>query len=708
MKLEGDHDMKLISRLLGLILFLLIIASLGVAVLTGTVRMPKALENSFINLGLNQAVDRGIIPEMESQLQTYFGLSANDIIEKSDYNLLEIANGFIELPSFESQPNSVIRNPDYDVNAIQHESTYETDYNLDGFSETVLYYKAGKLVASKSDTNGDLAYDVQTIFEENTSKYQYVDSNGSGSYDQIMKLGEAGTYDYMYPMYKKSPNSTGDYNPVLIQLLVASGVVLILKVLIRLMRKRKSKSMQTAATLLIITTLLMNLTLSPVYADDVYNEDGSINDSYFDDNWAKYSTVDDERIPVQSRSWTSQEIARVRAKMNTTIENIRLLTFEEELLEQHLQVAIESRNAVRTNLKNNLLKSLMRLTISTGMTIKKGVDLGKGMSDLLVSTAEFSMEAAGSTASGVVEIGKQATDYLLFVLEFQVPSAEQKAAELRMTGEEKKIKKQDDARYDDAKTAYGLAKSIKGSSPDEMAANFIAETMKVSLGKLNKAMEVPKVEITDADAQILASQNKIFEKLDAQVAMTEASLAHLRVELDKLYAEVDKCLDELDRLYAREKKNTRLMLLDNWKRQQEDKEDEEETEEEYAALDGTWEGELVFETVHRTFKYSDAEMSAMLNTRIPLEFSLSKTDQQFLTTYTPRSLVLNETQFHDGELTISHSERVVGPSGKEFDGYIQLDATVSIDGSFIEGYYTFGTMHEGPEVSGYWYAYKIQ
>lgn len=469
--------------------------------------------------------------------------------------------GIILSLSLNKYPSRVIENPEFDVTTIQNQSMYEVDGNKDGFNESILYYDdKEQLVSSKYDSNGDKKYDFQVIYKDGKDLYQYLDTNADGGYDEIVKVGANNTYDYLYPNSIKSHNSIGSININKIMI-----VIFLVLIIVYVACNLASKGLKKTTAMILVFCFWYNAFSIIIYAkDDMYNKDGNINNAYFEENWTKYSDVGDDRIPLESKTYNAQQIDKLTKNIEEKIAEIKLLEFDYGVITKYIEEITKENQVLKKGMKKNLIKSMMRLSVLTGVTIKKGYDLKSGFLSIYDTTA--------STL-------KRGVDFLKFVKEFAVPSAEEKKKEILKTDKEKKQDKIHDYIAGSNKDGYDLLTSIEGNTPDELATNFVAETTKFAIKKVAEKMEVPKIELSDEELIIIRDENKLLQKLDNHTLMTINDQAHLRSEMEKLYTELDLLFANLEELYKYEKEDVKQKLIDAKKREMEEDEDGKNDEE---------------------------------------------------------------------------------------------------------------------------------
>ena len=153
-------------------------------------------------------------------------------------------------------------------------------------------------------------------------------------------------------------------------------------------------------------------------AAGLINQDGTINEEIFNEEWRKYSDFDD-RIPIQSRSHEAQQWeATAREKADLMLEFF-LLERDQEIEAQLRQEARAYQQALQRNEKQNVIKAFIRMSLLTYTTIKGtpglgsgAVGLGKSYSKLFTGTGNLL-----TTGEGLQQLG-----HLLNVINGLTPS----------------------------------------------------------------------------------------------------------------------------------------------------------------------------------------------------------------------------------------------------------------------------------------------
>lgn len=139
--------------------------------------------------------------------------------------------------------------------------------------------------------------------------------------------------------------------------------------------------------LLLLIALLFNifaLPVSTVSGAEIINQDGTLNQAVFDQDWKKYSDLD-PRIPLTSKSWEAQQYTQVLQQVKEVKAQIFVLQRDMEIDRlMRLELREYKKNLVQ-NIKLNLLKSFWRLAYVTYQTVKSGKGVGESYAGLFTS-----------------------------------------------------------------------------------------------------------------------------------------------------------------------------------------------------------------------------------------------------------------------------------------------------------------------------------
>ncbi len=270
---------------------------------------------------------------------------------------------------------------------VEYDEFFQDDSDQDSNLDKKSYYKQGYLILTVWDTSGDGQDDLWFRYDgQDYLDLEVADSDYDGIPDQYVGVNQdesayITTSDPAYYLWLK--------------ILAAALVLLIVVLLIKEKRQnRLKKGTNIIISLLITSLLLTGMPGQYIRAQDVYNEDGSVNKNVFEQDWKKYSDID-ERIPFQSRSYEAQRYDAVLAQIADNRLEIYILKQEMEIDRlQRIQLR-EYKQALVANIRDNLIKAMIRLSYVTYTTIKAG----KGMSEnyrKLFSGSVSNIEKIGS------------------------------------------------------------------------------------------------------------------------------------------------------------------------------------------------------------------------------------------------------------------------------------------------------------------------
>ncbi len=240
------------------------------------------------------------------------------------------------------------------------------------------------------------------------------------------------------------------------------------------------------AVLLVIALLLVP---APLFAEDIIDEEGNINEEVFEREWRKYSDFpaqgqsvhSDANFPLQSRSWEVQQFYGTQDQIQELKYEALLLEAEMEYDRQMRLELREYRKNLVQNIRVNLLKSFWRLSFMTYDTIKTGRKLGKSYAKL------FTAESAKTVVEGLSNI-KNALD----VVDGLTPKDEKSELVKALSSEIGVLEDLDKVLTNPLQIAVVAAERVKGQ-----ADKFL-----------------PKAEITEEEIQILRTQHLNREALD--------------------------------------------------------------------------------------------------------------------------------------------------------------------------------------------------
>ncbi len=273
--------------------------------------------------------------------------------------------------------------------------------------------------------------------------------------------------------------------------------------------------------------------------DGPLDEDCTIKTEEFNQDWKKYSDIDNA-IPKEDRSYEAQQALTAYETMIGKLVETFELQRDIEIEEQSQTDLNEYRQALVQNQKANLLKAFWRMSWVTYSTIKSGVSAGTSYSKLLTSAGS----AVQSIGSGLKTI--QAT----------IPSNSDIAI--------------------DKSTVTGKALSV-GSKTAMEAVESLGDPTKIAvrLAKSAADMTLPSANLTDAEINILRQQQIDKGVLDQVLAASQAANAERQARLTILETEIDGLEVQIADWETKEQERVKSMLEDSCQKQKDGAETEE-------------------------------------------------------------------------------------------------------------------------------------
>ncbi len=230
--------------------------------------------------------------------------------------------------------------------------------------------------------------------------------------------------------------------------------------------------------------------------------------SEFETQWKKYSDID-LIIPVETRSWEAQGVARTHEQILT----LKVANFELERdmeIDRHIRLEARAyKDALARNIKQNLIKATIRLIYTTYKTVESGIGAGKSFETFLTGTE--TLARAGGLLSAVKGV---------------VPKSSSIAIDTTtITGKVANV---------GIETAYQAMEAL--GNPKDVAIKFMTESKKVI---------APGADITPEEINILRDQHitkgfvdraiaesyKVNAQRRAQIVENENKIAQLEAEV---------------------------------------------------------------------------------------------------------------------------------------------------------------------------------
>lgn len=315
----------------------------------------------------------------------------NDVIYIEDTNLDIKTN---------SEGTEIEGNLNISGEAIAYDSFYDDDTTQDGYNDRRTYYLAGDMTFVSWDENSDGYYELSMSLSDGLYvDTQYYDKNNDGNIDEISEYNEMGEAisinDMGYLNTSEVVQQPSSFIEVLyIQdiLLIVIPLILIIISLITLVKSnKKNKTSKRLISLFLCSLLVCTLLVEYSYAsNNIYNEDGSINQEVFDKEWMKYSDID-EIIPFnQKESYASKEYAMAEQEIERLYSQLYKISANQELNRLNYIDLANYKKAIVSTHRKNLIKTTIRLAAFTSYTVNDSIGKGKTFAnDILKSGATF-------------------------------------------------------------------------------------------------------------------------------------------------------------------------------------------------------------------------------------------------------------------------------------------------------------------------------
>ncbi len=426
--------------------------------------------------------------------------------------------------------------------------------------------------------------------------------------------------------------------------------------------------------------LSMALLLFPspaVKADGVINDDCTLNQSVFDQEWEKYSDLD-ERIPLGSRSHEAQQYYKVFSQL------VELKT-EAFLLERDMEIdrlmrleLREYKKALVQNIKVNLLKSFWRLTYITYDTIKSAKDLGKSYSKLINSSKTIKKLGAGlKVANGLKPNLAENTQ--------SIKSSISKVA-----------------------TSGALEALESMGDPKSIGQSVFEETTKQIL---------PSADLTPEEIEILRKQHLETRLLDDILMESYKLNLTRRTKLADMKTRLEKLEEELAGWKAAEKQRVADQLVTACKNEKDsgsepdktEKPPEEKDQEEVNSGDlcGRWEGSMKYTKVFNESRYSASELNSMVGFTRPIVYTLEKGTQGYTCYFPENSKNATRTSISGNKVHI-YDEVKQSVNNVAITFYTKIEGTISENGMKMSGTFEIGNSSTGQDIAGTWSAGKME
>ncbi len=267
---------------------------------------------------------------------------------------------------------------------ISYDTIYDDDTTGDGHRDRRSYYLGNDMVFASWDENADGNYETSMrIVDGMYIESQISDMNNDGIIDTITTFSNAGEEIFEESdlvniegaELKKNPYDR-ELSPETIfwvALPLISGLVFLGILIISFVKNKKAS--RITSLLLCLTMIVVTLTPT-VYASDIYNDDGTVNKEVFENDWEKYSDIDD-RIPLEQRSYEAMEYGKAEKEIGRLYSLMYQTAANKEVNRLNYVDLVDYKKAVTITHKKNLIKSTIRLAAFTGYTVKDSIGKGK-------------------------------------------------------------------------------------------------------------------------------------------------------------------------------------------------------------------------------------------------------------------------------------------------------------------------------------------
>jgi hypothetical protein len=429
---------------------------------------------------------------------------------------------------------------------IPYDTIYDDDTTGDGYRDRRSYYLGDQLVFASWDENADWIYETSMkIVDGMYVESQISDMDNNGVIDTITTFSNDGEelftetdlINYEDAGYRENPYAPDLSAETIFWLVLPLGFgLLFLGILIVLLFKRRKAN--RIASLLLCLIMIVGSLAEPVYASDLYNDDGSVNQEVFEKDWEKYSDIDN-RIPLEQRSYEAMEYGKAEQEIPKLYSLMYQAAANQELNRLNYIDLVAYKKAVATTHKKNLIKSTIRLAAFTGYTVKDSVGKGK--------TFATNILKSGSTI--VTQIG----DVLTVTSDFVTDSYKESFGTLQKVyqyGTSDDIVKEI---FDDMKKDVKDQVSIK-----------IDETIDEAIGRKRiPDYTVDDLKISDDDVQLLKSHYDKSRELDNAILQNRKTNTKYDKKINDIVWKILLEMNKLDEFRQAEKDRVFYILSQN-------------------------------------------------------------------------------------------------------------------------------------------------
>ncbi len=489
-----------------------------------------------------------------------FGIQLNQLIEDATPILAIADSVYVDDSSIgmesDSEGTSFEGSIVFFESNILYDTIYDDDTTGDGYRDRRSYYLGNEMVFASWDENADWNYETSmNIIDGTYVDSQITDMNNDGIIDTITTFSndgeeifeESDLRDVENAEFRENPYSREFSAETLFWLALPLILGLIFLGILIISLARNKKANRITSLLLCLTMLVLTLA-SPVYAADLYNEDGSVNSEVFENDWEKYSDIDD-RIPLEQRSYEAKEYGKAQQEIDRLYKEMYQTFANQELNRLNYIDLVDYKKAVDTTQKKNLIKSTIRLAAFTGYTIKDSIGKGKTFAENILK----------SGATLVTQIGDVLTVTSDFVTDDYKESFGilQKAYDYTTSGD----------------IINAIKEDIKKDVKDQVSIK-INDTIDEAIGRKRiPDYTVDDLKITDEDVKILKAHYDKSRELDNAILQNRKTNTEYKNKITDIAWQILSEMNKLDEFRTAEKDRVFYVLS------QKPPEDEDEDEE---------------------------------------------------------------------------------------------------------------------------------
>jgi len=433
---------------------------------------------------------------------------------------------------------------------IKYDTIYDDDSTGDGYKDRRSYYLGDDMVFASWDEDADWIYETSmSIMDGMYIDSQITDENNDGILDTVKYFSNEGEElyletdlaDYEGAIFRGNPYAREMSLKTLFfaSLPLVFGFILLIILIIMVSKNKKASRAASGVISLLLCITIISISFSDLsYALNIYNDDGSINQEVFDNDWVKYSDIDD-RIPLEQRSYEAREYGNSENEIKRLYNLMYQTATNQELNRLNYIELANYKKAIITNHKNNLIKSTIRLALFTGYTINDSAGKGKSFAENILK----------SGANLVTQLG----DVITVTSDFVTDSYKESFGILE------KVYKY--ATSDDIvnEVLYDMKKDIKNK-----ISVTIDETIDDAIGiKKIPDYKVDDLKISTEDVEILKNHYIINREIDNAILQNRKVNTNYEKKIDEIVEKIRVEIIKLDEFRQAEKERVYYILSQN-------------------------------------------------------------------------------------------------------------------------------------------------